>query len=103
MVTSYYNNANNEKTTLLQKSRKLVNECTVFQAEMLAIQEVAEILIINQTTGKETHIHSDSQAALKSLNKRKISNQTTLDTMNILNKLSKNNTVTNLLKRFIAQ
>ena len=53
-----YNNANNEKTTLLQKSRKLVNECTVFQAEMLAIQEVAEILIINQTTGdrkRNTH------------------------------------------------
>ena len=56
---------------------------------MLAIQEVTETLIINQTTGKEIRIHSDSQAALKSLNKRKISNQTTLDAMNTLNKLSK--------------
>ena len=61
---------------------------------MMAIQEVAETLIMNQTKNNEISIHSDSQAALKSLNKRKISNSTTLDTMKTLNKLSNKNSVT---------
>ena len=79
---------------LIQKSRKIDNACSVFQAEVLAIKESAEILIMNKITNKEIEIHSDSQAAIKSFNKRKITNSITLECINMLNKLGEKNKVT---------
>ena len=76
---------------LIEKSRKIDNACSVFQAEVLAIKESAEILIMNKITNKEIEIHSDSQAAIKSFNKRKITNSITLECINMLNKLGEKN------------
>ena len=79
---------------LMQISRKIDDACTVFQAEVLAIQETAEMLLMNKISNKEIEIHSDSQAAIKCLNKRKISNLTALNCINTLNKLGVNNKLT---------
>ena len=79
---------------LIQQSRKLDNTCTVFQAEVEAINETAVILTINKIKNKKIDIHSDSQAAIKSLTRRKIINSTVLDCIRSLNILSETNTVT---------
>ena len=79
---------------LIQQSRKLENACTVFQSEVEAINETATILSMNKIKNKNIDIYSDSQAAIKSLDKRKIKNSTVLNCILNLNSLAETNNIT---------
>ena len=67
---------------------------TVFQTEVYAIKECACCLSAGGYSGKSVWIFSDSQAALKSLQRYTVKSSLVLDCINALNNLSTNNMVT---------
>jgi ribonuclease HI len=54
--------------------------CTVFQAEVQALQEAANYLKTNQVKNRKIMVFSDSQAALMALNNAKIRSKQMMDT-----------------------
>ena len=71
----------------------LVNNATVFQAEVFAVGRTAPHLIFAETKNKSVVINCDSQAAIMALDNTKIKSKTTLDAVLALNKLGENNQV----------
>jgi ribonuclease HI len=69
-------------------------DMSVFQAELLAINECAEINLRKNTNKRNIHIYSDSKSALQSLNSNIISSKTVNTTVKNLKNLCKKNTVT---------
>jgi ribonuclease HI len=66
---------------------------TVFQAEVYAIYSVVKHMIESGVTGRSIHIYSDSQAALKSLNKCRVTSCNVHDCLTALNHLGSGNDV----------
>lgn len=71
----------------------LDKHATVFQAECHAILECARTLIDKGLQNRVINIHSDSQAALKAINKNLILSKTVKNTIQALKELSLKNTV----------
>ena len=71
----------------------LVIHSTVFQAEVLAIPEVAKNLILEKMHNQSIVVPVDSQAAIKSLTKCSVTSITVLDCIGNLNQLGKQNHV----------
>ena len=67
--------------------------CTVFQAELRAIQMACENIDLNDNTARAVHIHVDSQAALYALTTPYITSQTVLNTIGKLSNLTKTHKV----------
>ncbi|XP_011305778.1 uncharacterized protein [Fopius arisanus] len=67
---------------------------TVFQAEVLGIKKCSELLVSRMTTKKHIFVWSDSQAAIKALLNPSADSKLGWETMESLQKLGTNNTVT---------
>ena len=72
----------------------LSKENSVFQAEVLAVEKAASILLNNKIEGKNILINCDSQSAIQSINSTVIRNKTTKSALNALNLLGSTNEVT---------
>lgn len=78
----------------IEKSIRLSNICTVFQAEMLAIKKAAEELLLNSNCrDKPISIYVDSQAAIKALGNVESRTRITKETKSALNQLALRNGV----------
>jgi len=75
----------------LNMSRTLPNHATVFQAETMAISQCAIDIINKGYRNQKITIFSDSQAAIKALNKNKITSKTVLECLLNFKKASKCN------------
>jgi ribonuclease HI len=71
----------------------LGRDATVFQAEVTAITMMAEALLHKGVQGKQVTVFTDSQATIKALGKRWISERTTQECVARLNELSEANDV----------
>ena len=67
---------------------------SIFQAEACAIKTATEQLLTENTKNKEIMIHSDSQAVIKSLCKKTITNIYTKNIIDNLNILGLHNKIT---------
>ena len=72
----------------LSIARRLPDHCSVYQAEMMAIKEVAEWLRHNILTKIGINIFSDSQAAIKSLESIFLNSKTALSCRKSLNEMA---------------
>jgi ribonuclease HI len=68
-------------------------QATVFQSEVISVKAAAEALISNDPSRKRIVFHIDNQASLKTLDSTDITNRTSKETRETLNKLGINNTV----------
>ena len=102
-ITVYTDGSKNEdgKTGLgaylpdkIKITENLPDYCTVFQAEVIAIQKAAAALNSVNTYNKIIHIRSDSAASIKALHKRNSNSATIKNCNKELNMLAINNTVT---------
>jgi ribonuclease HI len=79
----------------LQKSMfiSLGNECTIFQAEVFAIESCARECINQKIKNKQIAIMSDSQAAIKAIDNYKITSKTVWSCLQVLLELAKTNKI----------
>lgn len=77
----------------INSSIKLPNECTVFQAKMLAIKVAVSTLLSLNTLGRAISIYVDSQAAIKALEGTRVRSTLVLETIKELNSLGRTNRV----------
>ena len=78
-------------TEISSNSIRLPEHCTVYQAEVMAIQLASqEAITILEPSDKYIKLFSDSQAALKSLNKFRCLSKTVVRAVEGLNELGKN-------------
>ena len=82
-----------EENIKFEQSSKLPNYCTVYQAEMSAIQAVAESLLNDQTEKENITIFTDSQAALLEMQATYIRSKTAISCLDSLRKLGTKNDV----------
>lgn len=73
----------------LSLARRLPDHCSVYQAEMLAIKEVADWLSCNVLSTTAVNIYSDSQAAVKSLKSMFLKTRSALNCRTSLNEMAK--------------
>ena len=75
----------------MEGSRRIQDEATVFQAEIMAIKMAMEALESNlQPEDRYIKIFSDSQAAIRALNSSTVTSQLVKDTVKELNKIGAN-------------
>lgn len=74
-------------------SAKLPSECTVFQAEVLAIKVAASSILTKSITNRVISIYVDSQAAIKALEGICTRSSLVLNTIEYLNSLGQSNCV----------
>lgn len=74
-------------------SLPLHSSCSIFEAELAAIQETGNILVNQNITDNTISIFSDSQAVLKALKKKEISSKSVLKCWETLNGLGAQNSV----------
>ena len=77
----------------LNLSYRLPDQCSIFQAEIIAIYKAAKSALSSQTAGKTICIFVYSQAALKALNLNQIKSKTTMDCFQTLQLLGANSRV----------
>ena len=74
----------------------------MFQAEVLAISEVAKNLLLKKTHNQSIVVLVDSQAAIKALIKCSVTSITVFNCIRNLNQLGKQNHVSRLLPGFLV-
>ena len=82
------------QTRTEHKSYFLGKLATVFQAEVFAIEQVAERLLEEEVCGKEIVVLSDSQAAIKAIQNTVVQSNTVQRCITNLSKLGESNRVT---------
>ena len=73
-----------------RESLKLHDQTTVFQAELIAIQQGCNFILahLDELEAKHVKILSDSQAAIQSLNKKTQTSKTSLETLESMESLA---------------
>lgn len=77
----------------LEKSIKLDDSCTVFQAEIMALKIAAENLLQKDTKGREISLYVDSQAAISAIGSCIVSSKLVKACREKVEKLSQENSV----------
>ena len=77
-----------------QDFKHLGREASVFQSEILAVQEAAHEMLIHEIEDKDIRIHIDNQAAIKTLGSYRIRSKIAAGCKMMINKLSEKNNVT---------
>jgi len=81
------------KTELAACFAKLPDHCSVYQAELIAINKAAEIMQTQNTRQKQITFFTDSQSAIESLEKTTMNSRTAIECHQALNALGDHNTV----------
>jgi ribonuclease HI len=84
---------NEDDAHLITLCEHLGDKCTVYQAEMRAIQMACQCLLDLQVQGKEIHFFVDNQAALKTVMNNHYTEMTPWATHSLLNKVGEKNTL----------
>jgi ribonuclease HI len=77
----------------INQSHRIPDYCSVFQAEVIALKQAAEILSVNGISGKDIHILTDSQAAVRALSSSYVKSCVVQSCIISLNEISKNNRI----------
>jgi ribonuclease HI len=75
------------------ESIRLMNSCTVFQAEVVGILTAIKLIKDSNITGKNLCIYTDSQAAIKALGNNTIKSKTIAECFNALNDACNRNNI----------
>ena len=71
----------------IQKSYRLPNDCSVFQAEILAIKKAAELILGKEIPYNKVTLYVDSQAAIKALASYEVNSRLVLECREALKKI----------------